>query len=284
MLMTFSDTKRLLGGVATQIGEKNLSLIAAGVAFFGMLALFPAMAAIIAIWGLMSDPHVLIEQLDLIRNLLPDEVVRLIENQINALSTTSGDRLGWAGLISTALAIWSARSGVAALILGLNAIHGRKNRNSLRHYLTALGLPVALLGVSFVPLSAVVIVPLIFAIVPLGPITALRVEAFRWGSASFVLMAGLAVIYRYGPNNRGERLRWITPGAVLAVALWAVASYGFSLYLTNFGNYNEVYGSIGAAVAMLMWLFISAFLILLGAVVNLQLTAIAPPAADAKGS
>ncbi len=92
------------------------------------------------------------------------------------------------------------------------------------------------------------------------------------------------MIYRYGPNNRGERLRWITPGAVLAVALWAVASYGFSLYLTNFGNYNEVYGSIGAAVAMLMWLFISAFLILLGAVVNLQLTAIAPPAADAKGS
>ncbi|MBY6164590.1 YihY/virulence factor BrkB family protein [Pseudooceanicola nitratireducens] len=282
--MTFSDTKRLLGGVATQIGEKNLSLIAAGVAFFGMLALFPAMAAIIAIWGLMSDPHVLIEQLDLIRNLLPDEVVRLIENQINALSTTSGDRLGWAGLISTALAIWSARSGVAALILGLNAIHGRKNRNSLRHYLTALGLTVALLGVSFVTLSAVVIVPIIFAIVPLGPITALMVEAFRWCAAIFVLMAGLAVIYRYGPNNRGERLRWITPGAVLAVALWAVASYGFSLYLTNFGNYNEVYGSIGAAVAMLMWLFISAFLILLGAVVNLQLTAIAPPAADAKGS
>ncbi len=282
--MTFSDTKRLLGGVATQIGEKNLSLIAAGVAFFGMLALFPAMAAIIAIWGLMSDPHVLIEQLDLIRNLLPDEVVRLIENQINALSTTSGDRLGWAGLISTALAIWSARSGVAALILGLNAIHGRKNRNSLRHYLTALGLTVALLGVSFVTLSAVVIVPIIFAIVPLGPITALMVEAFRWCSAIFVLMAGLAVIYRYGPNNRGERLRWITPGAVLAVALWAVASYGLSLYLTNFGNYNEVYGSIGAAVAMLMWLFISAFLILLGAVVNLQLTAIAPPAADAKGS
>ena len=226
--MTFSDTKRLLGGVATQIGEKNLSLIAAGVAFFGMLALFPAMAAIIAIWGLMSDPHVLIEQLDLIRNLLPDEVVRLIENQINALSTTSGDKL--------------------------------------------------------VTLSAVVIVPIIFAIVPLGPITALMVEAFRWCAAIFVLMAGLAVIYRYGPNNRGERLRWITPGAVLAVALWAVASYGFSLYLTNFGNYNEVYGSIGAAVAMLMWLFISAFLILLGAVVNLQLTAIAPPAADAKGS
>ncbi len=124
--MTFSDTKRLLGGVATQIGEKNLSLIAAGVAFFGMLALFPAMAAIIAIWGLMSDPHVLIEQLDLIRNLLPDEVVRLIENQINALSTASGDKLGLAGLIATALAIWSARSGVAALILGLNAIHGRK--------------------------------------------------------------------------------------------------------------------------------------------------------------
>ena len=159
-------------------------------------------------------------------------------------------------------------------LIGINvrAIHGRDNRSSLRHYLTALALTMALLGVSVVTLSAVVIVPIVLAIVPLGPMTSLLIEGFRWAAAIFVLLAGLAVVYRFGPNNRGERMKWVTPGAGMAVILWAVASYGFSFYLSNFANYNEVYGSIGAAIAMLMWLFISAFLILLGAVVNLQLS------------
>jgi membrane protein len=200
-------------------------------------------------------------------------VVRLIASQINALSNASGDQLGWAGLLSTLFAIWSARSGVASLMLGLNAIHDRQNRGSLRHYLISLVLTLALLGVSMVTMSAVVVVPVVFSIIPLGGATALMVEIFRWIAAIFVLQAALAVIYRFGPNNRGERLQWLTPGAVLAVLLWAVASYGFSLYLTNFANYNEVYGSIGAAIAMLIWLYISAFLILLGAEVNLHLAA-----------
>jgi membrane protein len=258
--------------MANGVADKNLSLIAAGVAFYSMLALFPGIAAVIAIWGLLADPHVLIEQLDLVDTLLPPDVTSLLANQINALSNASGDKLGWAGLISTMLAIWSARSGVAALMLGLNAIHERQNRGSLRHYLASLVLTLALLGVSMVTLSAVVIVPIVFTIIPLGPITAMMVEAFRWAAAIFVLLAGLAVIYRFGPNNRGERMKWITPGAGLAVALWAVASYGFSLYLTNFANYNQVYGSIGAAIAMLIWLYISAFLILIGAELNLQLS------------
>ncbi|KGM50396.1 ribonuclease BN [Pseudooceanicola atlanticus] len=259
-------------GVGSAIAEKNLTLIAAGVAFYGMLALFPGLAAVIAIWGLLSDPHILLEQLQLVDSILPAEVTRLVESQLNALMNTSGDKLGWAGIISTMVAIWSARSGVAALMLGLNAIHGRDNRSSLRHYLTALALTMALLGVSVVTLSAVVIVPIVLAIVPLGPMTSLLIEGFRWAAAIFVLLAGLAVVYRFGPNNRGERMKWVTPGAGMAVILWAVASYGFSFYLSNFANYNEVYGSIGAAIAMLMWLFISAFLILLGAVVNLQLS------------
>ncbi|MGB2203495.1 MAG: YihY/virulence factor BrkB family protein [Pseudooceanicola atlanticus] len=268
----FQTARHFVTGIGTAIAEKNLTLIAAGVAFYGMLALFPGLAAVIAIWGLLSDPHILLEQLQLVDSILPAEVTRLVESQLNALMNTSGDKLGWAGIISTMVAIWSARSGVAALMLGLNAIHGRDNRSSLRHYLTALALTMALLGVSVVTLSAVVIVPIVLAIVPLGPMTSLLIEGFRWAAAIFVLLAGLAVVYRFGPNNRGERMKWVTPGAGMAVILWAVASYGFSFYLSNFANYNEVYGSIGAAIAMLMWLFISAFLILLGAVVNLQLS------------
>lgn len=269
----FQATRQVVTGIINDVGEKNLSLIAAGVAFYAMLAIFPGIAALIAVWGLLSDPHVLIEQLDAIETILPPDVVRLIATQINALSNASGDQLGWAGLLSTLFAVWSARSGVASLMLGLNAIHSRQNRGSLRHYLISLVLTLTLLGVSMVTLSAVVVVPVVFSIIPLGPMTALLVELFRWIAAVFVLLAALAVIYRFGPNNKGERFQWITPGAILAVALWAVASYGFSLYLTNFANYNEVYGSIGAAIAMLIWLYISAFLILLGAEVNLHLRA-----------
>lgn len=269
----YQATRQVVLGVARDVGDKNLGLIAAGVAFYAMLAIFPGIAALIALWGLMSDPQVLIDQLDAIESILPPDVVRLIASQINALSNASGDQLGWAGLLSTLFAIWSARSGVASLMLGLNAIHDRQNRGSLRHYLISLVLTLALLGVSMVTMSAVVVVPVVFSIIPLGGATALLVEVFRWIAAIFVLQAALAVIYRFGPNNRGERLQWLTPGAVLAVLLWAVASYGFSLYLTNFANYNEVYGSIGAAIAMLIWLYISAFLILLGAEVNLHLAA-----------
>ena len=269
----YQATRQVVFGVVRDIGDKNLGLIAAGVAFYAMLAIFPGIAALIALWGLMSDPQVLIDQLDAIESILPPDVVRLIASQINALSNASGDQLGCAGLLSTLFAIWSARSGVASLMLGLNAIHDRQNRGSLRHYLISLVLTLALLGVSMVTMSAVVVVPVVFSIIPLGGATALLVEIFRWIAAIFVLQAALAVIYRFGPNNRGERLQWLTPGAVLAVLLWAVASYGFSLYLTNFANYNEVYGSIGAAIAMLIWLYISAFLILLGAEVNLHLAA-----------
>ncbi|WP_163848649.1 YihY/virulence factor BrkB family protein [Pseudooceanicola aestuarii] len=257
--------------VIAQITDTNMALVAAGVAFYGMLALFPGLAATIALWGLISDPAVLVEQIELLHAIVPEEVFGLVEKQITNLTQTSGDRLGWAGLLSLLVAIWSSRSGVASLILGLNMIHGRRNRGSIRHYLTALALTVSLLGVALVALTSVVIAPIVLSFVPLGPLAALLVELIRWVAAIGVLLVGLALIYRYGPNNRGERLRWVTPGAVLAVLVWAVASYGFSLYISNFGRYNEVYGSIGAAVAMLIWLYISAFLILLGASLNVQI-------------
>lgn len=260
-----------LKGVWLQIGEASMGLVAAGVAFFGMLSVFPGIAAVIALWGLISDRDVLLDQLELVRNIVPAEVYSLVETQILKLMSTSGDTLGWTGLLSIMVATWSARSGVAALMMGLNAIHGRRNRNSLRHYLTALMLTVALFGVALVALSSVVVAPVILQFIPLGMVTSMLLAGVRWLAAIGVLLFGLALVYRYGPNTRDERMKWVTPGAGLAVALWAAASWGFSFYLTNFGNYNEVYGSIGAAIALLMWLYVTAFVILLGAALNVQL-------------
>ena len=260
-----------LVGVYHAIDQKNLALISAGIAFYGILAVFPGLAAIIAIWGLVSDPAIVDAQLDLMRGIIPDDAFRLLSVQVDRLVRTSSSTLGWAGALSILFALWSARSGVSALIRGLNTIHGTRNRGGVMHYLIALFLTACLVGVALVALTAIVIVPIILAFLPLGNFAELVIEVIRWSTAITVLLMALSLLYRYGPNRPDYRMSWITPGSFLVVIFWAAASAGFSLYLSNFGTYNEVYGSIGAVIAMLMWLYISAFLILLGASLNVEL-------------
>ena len=262
---------RVLRATGYQISEQNLGLIAAGVAFFGMLAVFPGLAAIIAIWGLAADPAVIDSQLDLMRGIVPGDVFALFDAQMTTLTSAGTQTLGWATVISILLALWSARAGVGALILGLNSAHERAHRGSLAHYGLALLLTLALVSVALVAALAVVIAPVLLALFPLGAATAQLVEWVRWSSAISVLLFGLGLVYRYGPNHDGPRVAWVTPGSVLAVVLWATGSAGLSFYLSNFGNYNEVYGSIGAAIALLVWLYLSAYLILAGAVLNAQI-------------
>ncbi|MEL6510470.1 MAG: YihY/virulence factor BrkB family protein [Pseudomonadota bacterium] len=260
-----------LVGVYHAIDQKNLALISAGIAFYGILAVFPGLAAIIAIWGLVSDPAIVDAQLDLMRGIIPDDAFRLLSVQVDRLVRTSSSTLGWAGALSILFALWSARSGVSALIRGLNTIHGTRNRGGVMHYLIALFLTACLVGVALVALTTIVIVPIILAFLPLGNFAELVIEVIRWSTAITVLLMALSLLYRYGPNRPDYRMSWITPGSFLVVIFWAAASAGFSLYLSNFGTYNEVYGSIGAVIAMLMWLYISAFLILLGASLNVEL-------------
>lgn len=260
-----------LTGVFQAIDQKNLALISAGIAFYGILAVFPGLAAIIAIWGLVSDPAIVEGQLDMMRGIIPEDAFRLLNAQVDKLVRTSSSTLGWAGALSILLALWSARSGVSALIRGLNTIHGTSNRGGLMHYLIALALTACLVGVALVALTTIVIVPILLAFLPLGGFAELMIELLRWSTAVTVLLMALSLLYRYGPNRPDHKMSWITPGSFLVVIFWAAASASFSFYLSNFGTYNEVYGSIGAVIAMLMWLYISAFLILLGASLNVEL-------------
>jgi membrane protein len=253
-----------------QVGDSNLALISAGVGFFGMLSLFPAIAALIALMSLVSNPSVVVAQLEQMRGLLPDDVYTIFHDQIVSLVTTSPDTLGWAGAISISAALWSARAGVAAMMMGLNAVHGEKNRAAVSHYFRALLLTFALIGVGVVSLITLVIAPVVLAFFPLGGIAGVIAEAVRWAIAVSVLLAGLSVLYRYGPNLDEAHRRSIRAGAIFAVVSWGGLSVMFSYYVANFGNYNQIYGSIGAVIAMLLWLWLSSFLILLGAVVNAQ--------------
>jgi len=259
--------------VFSKIGEWNLGLISAGVAFYGLFALFPALAAVIALWGLVADPVVVDEQIALMDEIMPHDAYDLIDAQVDALTSTASHTLGWTTAISILAALWSTRAGVSALMRGLNAIYGTPNRKAWRHYIAALMLTGVLLAVALIALAMVVVIPVILAFVPQQGLATLLLSLARWAIAALVLLVGLAIVYRYGPNRTCVRMRWLTPGALLAIVLWVGASLGFSYYLTNFGNYNEVYGSIGAVIALLMWLYISAFLLLLGAGLNVELEA-----------
>ncbi len=253
------------------ISDNNISLVAAGVAFFAMLSIFPALAALIAVLGLISDPVVVVAQLEQVRGFLPNDVYEIMNKQVVSLVTARADTLGWAGVLSLLAALWSARAGVGAMMIGLNNVYNQRNRGAAGHYFRALMLTIGLVAVGIVALLTVVVAPVVLAFIPLGPFGSFIADLVRWSIAITVLLAGIGVLYRYGPNRRPARVQWLSFGALLAVVSWVLVSVGFSYYVANFGNYNQVYGSIGAVIAMLIWLWISSFLVLLGASLNAQI-------------
>ncbi|MFX0542688.1 YihY/virulence factor BrkB family protein [Roseovarius sp. S4756] len=261
-----------LKGVWTLIGEKNLNLIASGIGFYGILATFPFFAALIALWGFVADPALVAAQVSEFTSLLPPEVAELLTARVAELVAADSTTLGWAGLVSIAIALWSARAGIAAMIVGLNAVYGERNRGGFRHLMVAFGLTGSLILLALACFAALVVVPIALLYLPLGPLGTFAAEVLRWFVAISTVLLALGLLYRYAPNRRGvARAGWITPGAIAATILWALATWGFTLYLQNFGNYNKIYGSLGAVIVMLLWLYISSFVCLLGAALNAEL-------------
>ena len=254
--------------VLDDLGEKNAGLISAGVAFYGLFAIFPGIAATISLFGIFADPIVVESQLDLMAGLMPEGVFKLFQTQIDGLLSARSATLGVTTLVSIGLALWSARTGVAALIRGLNAIFDRPNRGSIRHVLVALLLTICLVGIAIVALLMVVVAPIFLAVIPFDTDQTVLLELFRWSLVIAVLFVGLGLLYRYGPNRRFAWMGWVTPGAFVVVAFWLAMSAAFSTYVANFSTYNEVYGSLGAVIALLFWFYLSAYLILVGAALN----------------
>lgn len=247
--------------------QAELDLIAAGVAFYGFLAIFPAAAAIIAIWGFVSDVSAIRAELALVKPILPPDVFTLISDQVEALLSLNSSNLGLTTILSTLFALWSARAGIAALIRGLNAIHQRPNRSGHWHQLRALALTFVLLGLVLAALILSVIVPLIMAYLPEN-MRFLQGTNMLLGFALAVLAMALA--YRMGPNHGPNPPPLLSWGLLVAIILWGLATRGFMLYLENFPSYNRIYGSIGAVAALMMWLYVSAYAVLLGAAVDAE--------------
>ena len=263
---------KVLAGVWRLTSERHLGLISAGVAFFALLAVFPAAAALIALWGFWSDPVIIEQQINMLSEFIPEEGFDILSSQVDRLIATHDSTLGWATLLSTLIALWSARLGVAAIVQGLNAIYGAKPRGGFSNLFAAILLTFVLTGVVIVALVVVLVLPIIVAFIPLGPLASWVLATAKWLLAIAVVMLGVSLLYRFGPNRKaGGRTPWISPGLLVAVTVWALASLALSEFIANFGNYNEVYGSIGAVIALMFWFYLSAYVVLLGGVLNSEL-------------
>ncbi|WP_068117245.1 YihY/virulence factor BrkB family protein [Tropicimonas marinistellae] len=260
-----------LARIGQGIGTRHLGLIAAGVAFYGLLAIFPAITSIVTLWGFFADPDLVEQQLLTYEDVIPEAAFGIIDGQVRAIANGPKEVLGWASALSIGTALWASRAGVAAIVGGLNAVYRTPPRGGLRGMARALVLTLLLIAVALVALATVVVAPVVLTFLPLGPFTGFALELSRWLIGGGVVLLGIGLLYRMGPNRSDQRTDILSPGAVMAVILWALVSWGFSAYLTNFGNYNEVYGSLGAVVAMLMWFYLSAFVVLLGGLTNAEL-------------
>lgn len=260
----FLSLYTLVAALLRRSNRAELGLIAAGVAFFGFLAIFPTVAVVISVWGFVADPAVIRGELELLQDFLPSDAFVLLSRQIDGLLSANNRQLGWTTILSTLLAFWAARSGAASLIQGLNAVHHLPQRTGLWHQVQALLMTIVLIGLALAAMLAAVVGPLVIGLLPLGRFAAITLELANLVLGAAALVMGIALTLRFGPN-RALAPPLFTRGLLLAIVLWAMASRGFVVYLANFNTYNQVYGSIGAVAALLMWLYLSVYAVLIGA-------------------
>lgn len=265
------DWGAILVRVFWRVLRDNVGLLSAGIAFYAFLSIFPAIAAALMVWGLFTDVGALSSQLQTVRELAPD-AFGLVADQMVTISTQDRGGLTLGLIVSIVLAFWSASGGVAALMQAMNMAYHESEKRSFIH-LNLLTLGFTLTGILFVGLSmaAIAAVPPILKALYLGAFLEALVNLVRWLLIIAAFMAACAMIYRIGPSRIRARWRWIVPGAVAAGLIWLLASLAFSTYLENFNAYNATFGSLGAVAALLMWFWISAYAICIGAELNAQI-------------
>jgi membrane protein len=262
----------ILWRVVGSISADRILSTSGGVAFFALLAVFPGIAAIVSLYGLFADASTIGSHLTLLSGILPGGVLALIAEQITLIARQENETLGAAFTVGLLVALVSANSGVAALFDALNVVYDEKEKRSLvRFYATTFLFTLA--GIVFVMLAvlAVVVLPLVLKFVGSATITERLVSILRWPILLIALVVSLGFIYRYGPSRREARWRWVTWGSIVAALLWIAASMLFSWYVATFDSYNKTYGSLGAGVGFMMWLWISAVTVLLGGELNAEM-------------
>ena len=257
--------------VVSKTASDNLSVVSAGCAFYALFAIFPALTASISLYGLTADAATVERQFSMLETVLPPQGYEIVIDQIRRIAETSGQTLGWSFSVSLAIALWSANLGTQAMFSALNIAYGEPERRSIvRFYLSAIGYTIIGILGGVVMLFAIVYVPILFADAGHPEAYEKIVRIVRWPSFVLLTLFMLALIYRFGPSRRSAKWRWVTVGSVFAALVWLLASLGFSYYVSTFANYDRMYGSLGAVIVLLFWLYISFYIVLLGAEINAQ--------------
>lgn len=249
----------------------NVALLAAGVAFYALLSLVPAMVALVSIYGLVAEPDEVRDQVDDLLAAAPAEVRDLVGQQLEGVTTSSPGGLSLAVGAGLLVALWSASSGMKHLMSAVNVAYDEtETRGFVRLRGTALALTVGAVAFVAVALGAIAVVPAVVEDTALGDPARWAITILRWPVLGLGLLVGLAVLYRLAPDREDARWVWTGPGSVFAVVAWLIASGLFSLYTSNLGSYGETYGSLGAVVVLMLWLMISAAVVILGAEINAE--------------
>lgn len=264
--------RAVLTRTISEFNRDQIPAAAAGATFFVLLSIFPALGAFAALYGLFADVGEARRQVDALGGVLPGGAVSVIEDQITRLASQDHGRLGAAFLISLAVSLWAANAGIKALIAGLNlAYEQRERRGFIALNLLSLSFTIGAIAFTVAGAAAIAAVP--------DTLTALRAGALvgisflRWPALLVVVMGFLSLLYRYGPCRARARWRWVTPGSGVAAVGWMAMSLLFSWYVANFGHYNRTYGSLGAVIGFMTWIWLSLIVVLFGAELNAEVEA-----------
>ncbi|ATI41343.1 ribonuclease BN [Pacificitalea manganoxidans] len=260
--------------VKDEISSDHVGLIAAGVAFYGLMALFPAITALMALAGLALEPSEITRQIESFASVMPEQAAQIVIDQAVAVAGSQEGGLGLAFVLGLGLALYSASKGMGSLMEGLNvAFDEEETRGFIKLTAVKLGLTLLLIIGLLAGLGGALALPIVLDLLPLPGWLEAVLGLARWVVLAVLTLGGLAALYRWGPSREDARWRWLTPGAIAACVLWLVGSIAFSLYVGNFGSYNETFGSMAGVIVLLMWLWLSAYIVLMGGELNSEIEA-----------
>jgi membrane protein len=258
--------------VKGDISKDNIDIVAAGVALYALLALFPALIALISLYGWFADPTQVEQQITSFTGVLPQNVQALLTTQMQDIAGGTESTLGFGAMAGFLFTLWSASKGMKALFTALNIVYDEEEkRGFITFNALAIVLTLGALVFGIVALVLIAVLPALLGHLGLQAIARVAVSLVRWPLLAVAVMVVLAVLYRYGPSRDHPQWTWVSWGAVVATVLWLITSILFSVYVANFGSYNETYGSLGVVVVFLMWLYLSAYIVLIGAELNAEM-------------
>tara|TARA_R100000027_G_scaffold35774_2_gene26274 strand:+ start:269 stop:1237 length:969 start_codon:yes stop_codon:yes gene_type:complete len=255
--------------VFRNIGKKNLPIVAGGVALYWFLALFPLFIALFSVYGLVADPSQVEQQVDQFASALPDSAQEFLGNEMERLAGHSLEALGWGAILGIGIAIWSSARGVKGMMQSLNVVYEEKEeRGIIKNNLVAMCLTAVILLLIVLAVGLIVALPIFLQMIGLGGFVVVVIQLVKWPILFCLVISVLGILYRWAPCRRSAEWKWITPGAMAASVLWIVGSVAFSFFVQNFGNYANTYGSLAAVIILILWFHLTAFIVLLGGVIN----------------